>query len=293
MPDQTANVDTLASLADSDTSPNTNTQQSSQVKLNGRLLNFTRLTLNGDDVDDLLATVKAKLGKQTQSKLPVLIDCQNSLDLAQLWQGLWDLGLQPIGIVTGALDEQAKALNIAIFPADGNRIDGKGTKATLPTADQTTSESSHTPLQAVATDTATVIDSADHRLNLGNNSGSDDDSDNAPTSLDGDLVHNQILRSGQSINHVGGDLILTRGVNAGAEAITDYSLHVYGKAEGRLVAGATGDKNAKIFCLKFNPALVSVAGTYCLRENIPAELINQAVQVSYVDGQGLVFSLMA
>ena len=110
--------------------------------------------------------------------------------------------------------------------------------------------------------------------------------------LEGDLVHTQMLRSGQSINHVGGDVILTKGINAGAEAITDYSLHVYGKAEGRLVAGATGDTNAKIFCLRFNPSLVSVAGTYCLKENIPTEYLDKAVQVSYLDGQGLVFELM-
>lgn len=287
MPDQTANIDTLSSPTDisatSSTPPSQQlSQQSSQVKLNGRLLNFTRLTLQGEDVDDLLTTVKTKLGKQTQSKLPVLIDCQNTLNLAQLWQGLWGLGLQPIGIVTGALDEQAEALNIAVFPVDGNRIDGKGAKSTPPTTEQTAPESAPTTFQAV------VTERVDNHTTLN----ADSDNTNAPTSLDGDLVHNQILRSGQSINHVGGDLILTRGVNAGAEAITDYSLHVYGKAEGRLVAGATGDKNAKIFCLKFNPALVSVAGTYCLRENIPTELINQAVQVSYVEGQGLVFSLM-
>ena len=110
--------------------------------------------------------------------------------------------------------------------------------------------------------------------------------------LEGDLVHSQMLRSGQSINHVGGDVILTKGINAGAEAITDYSLHVYGKAEGRLVAGATGDTNAKIFCLRCNPSLVSVAGTYCLKENIPTEYLDKAVQVSYLDGQGLVFELM-
>ena len=106
------------------------------------------------------------------------------------------------------------------------------------------------------------------------------------------MVYHQIVRSGQSINHVGGDVILTKGINAGAEAITDYSLHIYGKAEGRLVAGATGDKNARIFCLKFNPSLVSVAGTYCLKENIPTELLNKAVEVSFADEQGLVFSLM-
>jgi septum site-determining protein MinC len=37
---------------------------------------------------------------------------------------------------------------------------------------------------------------------------------------------------------------------------------------------------------------VSVAGTYCLKENIPIEYLDKAVQVSYLDGQGLVFELM-
>lgn len=37
------------------------------------------------------------------------------------------------------------------------------------------------------------------------------------------------------------------GVNDGAEAITDNSLHIYGRGLGRLVAGATGDKEARIF----------------------------------------------
>ena len=33
-------------------------------------------------------------------------------------------------------------------------------------------------------------------------------------------------------------------------------------------------------------------GTYCLKENIPTEYLDKAVQVSYLDGQGLVFELM-
>ena len=81
-------------------------------------------------------------------------------------------------------------------------------------------------------------------------------------------------------------------MNNGAEAITDNSLHVYGRAQGRLVAGATGDKDARIFCRVFNPSLVSVAGTYCLRDNLPSHVIDKHVQVKFVEGEGLVFSVL-
>ncbi len=268
----------------------------SQIKLTGRLLNFTRLSLHGNQVDELLEKVKIKLGQQRQSNLPVVVSCDHELDLISLWQGLWALGLQPIGMVTGVLDEQAKQHNIAIFPADGQRLDGKSSK---PTAKQDKQDvltpATPTATPAVISPNPPMIEVANEQV-LSDKQLTDEklSTDNSQIShLEGDLIHNQILRSGQSINHVGGDVILTKGINAGAEAITDYSLHVYGKAEGRLVAGATGDKNAKIFCLKFNPSLVSVAGTYCLKENIPSEYINQAVQVSYEDGQGLVFTLIA
>ncbi|BBI69251.1 hypothetical protein PKHYL_34420 [Psychrobacter sp. KH172YL61] len=46
---------------------------------------------------------------------------------------------------------------------------------------------------------------------------------------------------------------MTNSVNSGAEAITDNSLHVYGRAQGRLVAGATGDKDARIFAKSLTP----------------------------------------
>lgn len=286
------------------------------VKLTGRLLNFTRLNIEGNDIKVILTKIAQKLGRQRQSNLPVIVSCQQPLNLAQLWGGLWALGLQPIGSVTGANDTQANALRIAIFPADGQRIDGKAPK-NVATGRERKSDSTKSnpssqhvaqpPTQSPASDSQ-VTERQNQTANdiAANNTASNETTINetaaAPEKFvasphhqsqpEGDLVHTQMLRSGQSINHVGGDVILTKGINAGAEAITDYSLHVYGKAEGRLVAGATGDTNAKIFCLRFNPSLVSVAGTYCLKENIPIEYLDKAVQVSYLDGQGLVFELM-
>ena len=292
------------------------------VKLTGRLLNFTRLNIEGNDIKVILTKIAQKLGRQRQSNLPVIVSCQQPLNLAQLWGGLWVLGLQPIGLVTGANDTQANELRIAIFPADGQRIDGKAPKNVATGSEQKSDSTANTPssqniaqspTQSLTSDSqatkrpthaATLHQTANDILtnNTASNATTRNDTAAAPdkfvpsphhqSQLEGDLVHSQMLRSGQSINHVGGDVILTKGINAGAEAITDYSLHVYGKAEGRLVAGATGDTNAKIFCLRFNPSLVSVAGTYCLKENIPTEYLDKAVQVSYLDGQGLVFELM-
>lgn len=292
------------------------------VKLTGRLLNFTRLNIEGNDIKVILTKIAQKLGRQRQSNLPVIVSCQQPLNLAQLWGGLWVLGLQPIGLVTGANDTQANELRIAIFPADGQRIDGKVPKNVATGSERKSDNTANTPssqnvaqspTQSLTSDSqatkrpthaATLHQTANDIVtnNTASNTTTRNNTAAVPdkfvasphhqSQLEGDLVHNQILRSGQSINHVGGDVILTKGINAGAEAITDYSLHVYGKAEGRLVAGATGDTNAKIFCLRFNPSLVSVAGTYCLKENIPTEYLDKAVQVSYLDGQGLVFELM-
>lgn len=282
------------------------------VKLTGRLLNFTRLNIEGNDIKVILTKIAQKLGRQRQSNLPVIVSCQQPLNLAQLWGGLWVLGLQPIGLVTGANDIQANALRIAIFPTDGQRIDGKAPKNVAMGSERKSDSTATTPssqniaqspIQSLTSDSQ-ATERPTHAATLHQTASDIASNDNvaAPdkfvasphhqSQLEGDLVHTQMLRSGQSINHVGGDVILTKGINAGAEAITDYSLHVYGKAEGRLVAGATGDTNAKIFCLRFNPSLVSVAGTYCLKENIPTEYLDKAVQVSYLDGQGLVFELM-
>lgn len=284
-----------------------------KIKLTGRMLNFTRLHITGNDLEKIKAQLDKKFAHQPNSKMPVVLSCDEKLDLVQLLDQLWDLNLQPIGIVTGQMDEQATQQRLAIFPADGKRIDiltddtpaqktPTPQKIDPPKADTLPSEKksnnkadlikpSETPTilpQTQANETFATAEN-EQTIEIANTYIS---SLPQTSQLEGDMVYSTMLRSGQSINHVGGDLILTQGINAGAEAITDYSLHVYGKAEGRLVAGATGDENARIFCLRFNPSLVSVAGTFCLRENIPSEFLEKSVQVSYDRDKGLVFQVM-
>ena len=259
------------------------------------MLTFSRLQFSTDDLSAIDAQLAATLSNKS-SNIPILIDSEVEQDLSALVELLWSWGLQPIGVVTGTLDAQAREQRLAIFPADGKRIerilpskkaapqvskapDDKHTESASINSTSNNSDSTNDAAAinesntetTIATTTAETLVSAEHITSL---------------------IYDQMLRSGQSLNHVGGDLILTNSVNSGAEAITDNSLHVYGRAQGRLVAGATGDKDARIFCQVFNPSLVSVAGTYCLRDNLPEHVIDKSVQVRFVEGEGLVFTVM-
>ena len=255
----------------------------------GKMLTFSRLQFGTNELSAIESQLAETLSNKS-SNIPILIDSEVEQDLSALVELLWSWGVQPIGVVTGILDSQAREQRLAIFPADGKRIERilpskkavakisdtsetKNTESTNTSNDSTTTE----PAPELTTETtlsnipAETLVSAEHITSL---------------------IYDQMLRSGQSLNHVGGDLILTNSVNSGAEAITDNSLHVYGRAQGRLVAGATGDKDARIFCQVFNPSLVSVAGTYCLRDNLPEHVIDKPVQVRFIEGQGLVFTVM-
>lgn len=252
----------------------------------GKMLNFTQIKLQTADLAVIEAKLEGLLSNKT-SQIPIVINSEVDQDLDALIDLLWSWGLQPIGVITGVLDEKAKARKLAIFPGDGKRIER--IKPKLPAAAQTVNAT-----ETVLTSTAGEQTVAPSQTNSATALNSDNMSGQQSTHGDhiSSMIYDQMLRSGQSINHVGGDLILTNSVNNGAEAITDNSLHIYGRANGRLVAGATGDKDARIFCQSFNPSLVSVAGTYCLRDNIPEEMIDQPVQVRYQEGEGLVFTVM-
>jgi septum site-determining protein MinC len=93
------------------------------------------------------------------------------------------------------------------------------------------------------------------------------------------LMQTQPLRSGQQIYAVNSDLTVCAMVGAGAEAIADGSIHIYGPLRGRALAGASGNTKARIFCREFNAELVAIAGTYKVLDEIPKKLIGKAVQI--------------
>ena len=91
------------------------------------------------------------------------------------------------------------------------------------------------------------------------------------------------VRSGQRIYAPNCDLIVTSHVSAGAELIADGNIHVYGMMRGRALAGASGDRDAQIFCTHLTAELVSIAGEYWLSDKIPAEFYGKAARLLLAD----------
>ncbi len=105
------------------------------------------------------------------------------------------------------------------------------------------------------------------------------------------LMQQQPVRSGQRVYARSRDLVVTATVGAGAEAIADGSVHVYGSLRGRAVAGARGETSARVFCQEFRAELVSVAGVFRVFETLPPELAGKPVQ-AWLDGDDLRFAVL-
>lgn len=93
------------------------------------------------------------------------------------------------------------------------------------------------------------------------------------------MLQTQPLRSGQQVYAANRDLTVCAMVGAGAEAIADGSIHIYGPLRGRALAGASGNTQARIFCREFNAELVAIAGTYRVLDEVPKKLLGKAVQI--------------
>ncbi|WP_297899949.1 septum site-determining protein MinC [Metallibacterium sp.] len=103
------------------------------------------------------------------------------------------------------------------------------------------------------------------------------------------LHHAQAVRSGQQVYAEARDLVVTANVAAGAEVISDGSIHIYGSLRGRALAGAGGNEQARIYCQTFHAELVSIAGRYRTFEEIPDDLEGRAVQC-WLEGEKLLIA---
>jgi septum site-determining protein MinC len=93
------------------------------------------------------------------------------------------------------------------------------------------------------------------------------------------VIHTPV-RSGQQIYAKNGDLVILNHISAGAEVIADGSIHIHGTLRGRAIAGASGQKAAKIICDDLQAELVSIAGNYWLSDQIKDEFWQKKVMLS-------------
>lgn len=106
------------------------------------------------------------------------------------------------------------------------------------------------------------------------------------------VVVDRPVRTGQQVYVENADLIVMALVSEGAEIIADGNIHVYGPLRGRALAGAGGNKQARIFAQSMQAELVSVAGIYrVFDQHLPAHLDHHPVQIYLQDGRLVVSAI--
>lgn len=101
-----------------------------------------------------------------------------------------------------------------------------------------------------------------------------------PTSL----IIESPIRSGQSVFHPDGDVIVLGSVGSGSEIIAGGSIHIYGTLRGRAFAGATGNAGARIFCRKNEAELLAVDGWYRTADDMEPSSRGRPIQAFLGNG---------
>lgn len=76
------------------------------------------------------------------------------------------------------------------------------------------------------------------------------------------------IRTGQQIYAQNGSITATTSISPGAELVAKNDIHIYGTANGKLIAGADGNQSAKIYLNSGYPELISIAGITLLADSI-------------------------
>ncbi|MBK8906580.1 MAG: septum site-determining protein MinC [Rhodospirillales bacterium] len=227
---------------------------------------FTLLVLRmTDPKDDTLYAALADRVAQAPSffrHAPVVVDLSAlaeapPINIAEVGRRLRQHGLVPVGVQNATAEQNKAAVNA------GFSVLREGSQAPISLDDD--GVASGIELRVVAPPAA----------------------DRPPIGTQTKVV-TQPVRSGQQVYAQGGDLVVLASTSPGAELLADGHIHVYGALKGRALAGVSGDQSSRIFCHKLDADLVSIAGTWQVREDLPEEHIGKPVQIS-LEGDRVVF----
>jgi len=231
------------------------------IRITGRMVNFTRLTFDTNDHDVIRQQLTAILNEDAYQGTLVILDSTVEQELIALIQLLISLGLQPMAVIDGLLSDEAKSIQFPVMPADQSLQRIKATK------EEVVVQSAKVTEKNAETKTPTTKTAISHKTSY----------------------HDEILRTGQCLVQDHGDIILNAGMNSGSEVIASGNIHIYGNVRGRIMAGAGGNPAARIFCHALEAELVSIAGTYCVAEDIPKDVLKKSVHIYLNDKQELEF----
>ena len=186
-------------------------------------------------------------------------------DFAALLALLRNYRLQPIAVKGGSPAQMTAALGAGLFAApDAHMLASKQ----RPLADDAPPA---TAMQAAPMADTAAQSAAVHPM---------------AAAVQGALIIDKPLRSGQQVYARGRDLVVLAMVNQGAEVIADGNIHVYAPLRGKAMAGARGNTDARIFSLELDAELLSIAGVYRTSETpLPASVKGQPTQVRLVSSE--------
>ena len=238
------------------------------IRITGRMVNAIRITLDTNDHDAIRQQLSKTLQNASTAGALVVLESSVEQELISLIQLLLDLDVQPMAVQEGILAEQARAIQFPVIPAQGHGISSQ-----LQEVKATKEQVVEAPAPATTVSTNAPVAAA-------------------PVIRHATSYHDEILRTGQCLVQNQGDIIITAGINSGSEVIASGNIHIYGSVRGRVIAGAGGNIAARIFCHSLEAELVSIAGTYCVADDIPQHVTKKPVHIYLNDNQELVFEAL-
>lgn len=229
------------------------------LEFKGRMLSLTRVRVLDTNGAAIAAQLRdfARQMPQAVIGMPVLVESELVCDLDFVFNELRQVGMQPLGVVEGALAPAARKLGIPVLPVEAP---ARGRAATAP-VEQPAAAPAPAPVRAAPVEPPPVAVRRATR------------------------VITDPVRSGQQIYAADGDLIVLSTVSPGAEVVADGCVHIYGALRGRAIAGAKGDATARVFCRRFEAELVAVAGVYAVAEQMQGDRRGQPAQAYLADGK--------
>ncbi|WP_034171493.1 septum site-determining protein MinC [Acinetobacter sp. YZS-X1-1] len=232
------------------------------IRIKGRMVNAIRISLDTNDHDAIRQQLSPKLQAAFPPGTLAVIESSVEQELIALIQLLISLDVQPMAVTEGLLGDQARAIQFPVLPPDRQLEEIKATKEQV--------------VEVKPEPTAV----------------NDDQAPSAPIVAHITSYHDEILRTGQCIVQYNGDIIINAGINSGSEVIASGNIHVYGSVRGRVIAGVGGNTAARIFCHSLEAELVSIAGTYCVADDIPPHVVKKSVHIYLNDQHELVFEAL-
>jgi septum site-determining protein MinC len=250
-------------------------EQMPAFDIKGTITPVTVLRLYTTDVDRIERELRIRIAPAPQmfANAPIVIDVADlpadvELPLASLVERLRACKLMPVGMANGGGAELARAVEaglaiVQIGIGRGRGVDRPSVSA-RPEPPVATPAPVPPPARKERRPDPKALDASEPHVST--------------------LTVKQPVRGGQVIYAQRADLVVLAPVNAGAQVIADGHVHVYGPLRGRALAGAQGMADARVFCQSLEAELLSVAGQYCLADEIPADRRGRPTQVFVENG---------